>query len=159
MTGLAVRRNRHRESVAGGGSAALLLMVAALWLPQTAGAIGRREPGPTQVGDHVVMTGVLELFGNEPHTYLGLVIDLDKNPGIVLGAALQTAAGDAGLSANTADESLNREIVIRVDGELTDAMSDLIRKTIRVEGELTEAAQGPGLPAVVVVTDYAVENR
>jgi hypothetical protein len=147
VTGLSVRRSRHRESVAGGGSAALLLIVAALWLPHPAGALGRREPGPTQVGDQVVITGVLELFGNEPHTYLGLVIDLDQNPGIVLDPTSGT------------DTSTNREIVIRVDGELTDAMSDLIRKTIRVEGELTEAAQGPGLPAVVVVTDYAVENR
>ena len=134
-------------------------MVAALWLPHPAGAFGRREPGPTQVGDRVVITGVLELFGSEPHTYLGLVIDLDKNPGIVPGAALQAEPGDAGPAANTADASTNREIVIQLEGELTDAMSGLIRKTIRVEGELTEAAQGPGLPAVVVVTNYAIENR
>ena len=118
--------------------------------------LGRREPEPVQVGDRVELVGTVDIYGNEPRSFPGLLIDLDENAGFVPTPAMRNNASVGGPD-DTAPGA--RQLLLRMSGEMAAALGAMPGRMVRVICTLDQDAVGPGFPAVIEIESYAIENR
>ena len=92
------------------------------------------------VGEQVVIRGTLNRYGNEPHTFLGVLVAAGHPPEA------------EGPPRRVID--VDREILFRLEGELEFELNEYQGREITVRGELLHASASPGLPPVVRIASY-----
>ena len=125
----------------------LLLLLASVPLA----ARGARESVPAAVGDTVELVGIIGVYGNEPRSYLAILVNQDENEGFLPGP-------DVAYMPDADETERAAEYLFRLAGDLTEELRHLQRRTVRIVGTITERAIGPGFPAVIEVESY-VEVR
>ena len=101
---------------------------------------GREEPRvrPEEaVGTTVVVCGRIALYGNEPHTYVGLLA-LPEEQSECTGGENALTAGRLRLAGET---------VFRIEGELASGLESLQSRRASVVGVLEAAGEPPAPPA------------
>jgi hypothetical protein len=103
-------------------------------------ANGMRERGQESMGnppdwqqvrlnDAVTATGIVGVYGSEPHTYLAIAVPDETRPSGVR--------------------------LIEIAGELIVEIRELQNRTVSATGILTRLETGPGFPAAIDVTRYS----
>ncbi|MFW5688885.1 MAG: hypothetical protein ACOC1U_04860 [Spirochaetota bacterium] len=124
-------------------------VVFAALLAPVAFALPAPEPRPIEleeaVGEMLVVEGTINLYGNVPHTFLGLLAAPDGELEVVGGEPRAVAADDA--------------LLFRLQGKLTPELERLQGRRVVARGELLGAGAPPALPAVLRVMSYeAIEE-
>lgn len=117
----------------------------------TAAGLGRSEPvldpgvRPEEAfGTTVVVCGRIAVFGNEPHTYLGLLARPEEQP--------ECTRGDDALTA--ARLRLADERVFRIEGEPAAELRALQGRRASVVGMLESTGEPPAPPPLLRVESY-----
>jgi hypothetical protein len=108
---------------------------------------GREEPRvrPEEaVGTTVVVCGRIALYGNEPHTYVGLLARPEEQP--------ECTADDDALTAGRL--LLEDDTVFRIEGEPASELQSLQSRRASVVGELESAGEPPAPPPLLRVESY-----
>lgn len=86
-----------------------------------------------EIGDEITVTGIARVFGNEPHTFLALVVpDPERESG---------------------------ERLVQVSGDLEDELWNLQNARVTVTGEVRRLEVGPGFPLEILVSSYHEEHQ
>ena len=112
------------------------------------GARPRSELVPIGVGDQVELEGTIDLYGNEPRTFVAILVMQEDNPDFIPTGELLIVRGE--------DAPMPTEFLFRLAGDLVDRLSRLQRSTVRIVGTFVEPAVGPGFPAVIEVESFVV---
>lgn len=117
----------------------------------TAAGLGRSEPGPEPgvrpeeaVGTTVVVCGRIAVYGNEPHTYPGLLARPEEQPECTRGEDALTAG-----RLRLADER-----VFRIEGEPASELRALQGRRASIVGVLESAGAPPAPPPLLRVESY-----
>lgn len=108
---------------------------------------GREEPGvrpEDAVGTTVVVCGRIAVYGNEPHTYVGLLARPEEQP--------ECTGGEDALAAGRL--RLAEELVFRIAGEPAPELRALQGRRTSVVGVLESAGEPPAPPPLVRVESY-----
>ena len=96
------------------------------------------------VGEQLIVEGVLNRFGNEPHTFLGILVTPDTPP--VLGSSEGRVL------------ALDDERVFALEGELASEVNRYQGQRLTIRGVLSEASESALIPPVMQIESYTRES-
>jgi hypothetical protein len=102
------------------------------------------------VGERVIVSGTLNRFGNEPHTFLGVLVTPETPP------VLDSTDGrlrDGRVLV------LDRERVFELEGDLVSELDRYQGQRVTVHGVLSSGTRNALPPAVVFVEAYTTESE
>ncbi len=96
------------------------------------------------LGEQIILQGTLNRFGNEPHTFLGLLVTPDTPP---------VLASTAGRVLEMHDER-----VFALEGDLVSELNRHQGQRLTIRGVLSEASESALIPPVIRIESYTRES-